>query len=122
MEMWSHVDLTKFEGRMPKRWEIKVAQETVQRRNLRATLRAMVALKSRRKAEKEGKGSAAADETALDMPTVSQDDVMEPARFSGPMQKVFDFAKLVPSVDVSRQYSKDGTCSSLVLMTYYVSE
>ena len=124
LEMWGQVDLTKFNGRMPRRWEIKIAQETMQRRNLRATMRAMVQLKKQRKAAKEGKPAeddAAGDETVYFAP-VTQEDVLEPARFGGAMQKVHEFGKLVPVVDVSRHYNKDGTCSSTVLMTFYSSE
>jgi hypothetical protein len=54
------------------------------------------------------------------MPT--QQDVLEPLRFSGPMQKVHEFSGMVPPVDLTRHYALDGTCSSTVLQTYYSSE
>lgn len=152
--MWSQIDLTRFGGRMPKRWELKVVAETAQRRNLRGTLRAMARLQHRKAKESEagakkkgtaGKGrqgqdassaslsdgaAAAGEGSALSvlelaarttgMPT--QQDVLEPLRFSGPMQKVHEFSGMVPPVDLTRHYALDGTCSSTVLQTYYSSE
>jgi hypothetical protein len=160
VEGWSQVDLTKFGGRMPKRWELKVVEETAQRRNLRGTLRAMARLQRKKAKEatavkrgnqssKQGKGTgsggidsdpgsgsalvpagggsggggggpSALIRGGLSMPT--QEDVLEPLRFSGPMQKVHEFSASVPAVDLTRHYAPDGTCSSTVLQTYYSSE
>ena len=67
-------------------------QETAQRRDVRATIRAMVKIKRARKAAKEGKVEEEAPvtmtvrDTVLEMP--NQEDVLQPTRFSGPYQKV----------------------------------
>jgi hypothetical protein len=136
---WFKIDTAAFGGRTPKRWELKVAQETANRRNMRGTLRAMARLQRSSKGVSSGKGDgsvgsgigggsggggkvggAGTGDLAVAMPT--QADVLEPTRFSGPMQKVHEFSALVPPVDIRRHYTADGTCSSVVLQTYYTSE